>query len=203
MLFSDLIATLVKQSALADAGDAEMALTTALETLGFVLPARLVRELEQALPEACGWPLAFGRSVYERQQRAPQRAEPRELPGRTVERIEEVCAVLAGLLPADLVASISGALPHQLRGAFEPRPVVALPPSARALERTIAGGRPGSLHPISEAGPGSRHPLSTSASQRSGSLRDANPHGDTKLSSARGVTQEREHETIAGAYRGR
>jgi hypothetical protein len=204
MLFSELIKMVVEQRFFADANDAELALTTTLETLGFVLPARLVRELESELPEPCGWPLAFGRSVSENQKRTAtwgaRSREPHELPGRTVERIQEVCAVLARVLPSALVADISRELSPQLRAAFEPRRASALPPPARGLPGTIAGGRPGSTHPISEARPGSRHPLSTST--RAASLADANPHGDTKLSSARGMTQEREHETVAGAYRG-
>jgi uncharacterized protein (DUF2267 family) len=199
MTFSDLITTLMKQSAFVDVSDAELALTTALETLGFVLPARLVRELEATLPERCGWPLAFGRSVSEHHKSTA--AKPRELAGRTAERVQQVCAVLAQVLPVALVADISRELPPQLRGALERRPAFT-PPPARGLPGTIAGGRPGSMHPISEARPGSRHPLSTGSAAPATSLAAANPHGETKLSSAQGTTQEREHETIAAAYRG-
>jgi hypothetical protein len=66
--------------------------------------------------------------------------------------------------------------------------------------RTLAQGRPGSARPLSEAAPGSTHPLHSDKPRtaQSGSVARAhNPHGDTKISSAQGSTQEREHETLA------
>ncbi|MBX3231426.1 MAG: hypothetical protein KIT84_10810 [Labilithrix sp.] len=54
---------------------------------------------------------------------------------------------------------------------------------------TLATGRPGSRHPISEARHAGAHAESV--------VRSDNPHGDMKLSSARGTTQEREHEDLA------
>jgi hypothetical protein len=54
---------------------------------------------------------------------------------------------------------------------------------------TLAEGRPGSRRPLAEARP--------PAGQADSVARTDNPHGDTKLSSARGLTQEREKESIA------
>lgn len=156
MSFSDLITMLLKHGPFADAEDAALALTTTLETLGYVLPARLGRELEAALPERCGWPLSFGRTVSEERARLTpdvRRPEPAALPSDTLERIQEVCAVLARALPPALVQDVVRALPLQLRGAFQPRAVTTLPPPARGLQRTLAGGRPGATHPLSEAKP--------------------------------------------------
>jgi hypothetical protein len=59
---------------------------------------------------------------------------------------------------------------------------------------TLAEGRPGSHHPLSEARPERAHSHSV--------VRADNPHGDTKLSSAVGFTQEREQETLAAGHPG-
>jgi hypothetical protein len=55
---------------------------------------------------------------------------------------------------------------------------------------TLADGRVGSHRPLSEAHPGEAQP---------GSVRAKAPHADTKLSSSRGLTQEREGRTLAAA----
>lgn len=154
MPFSDLTTMLLNHAAFRDAEDAELALTTTLETFGYVLPARLVRELEDALPEQCGWPLAFGRSVSENRRRAAQGLPPptpEELPGETVERIQEVCAVLLRELPPLLLQNIVRELPQQLKSVFQPRVLPALLAPARALQGTLVSGRPGSSRPLSPA----------------------------------------------------
>jgi hypothetical protein len=63
---------------------------------------------------------------------------------------------------------------------------VPAPPGAGM---TLATGRPGSQHPVSEA-----HP--ETAQERS-VVNAENPHAETKLSSSRGTTQERRAETLA------
>jgi uncharacterized protein (DUF2267 family) len=81
--------------------------------------------------------------------------------------------------------------PHRLRS--EPNP-----------DRTLAGGRPGGERPLSEAGP-RRGPEASSSASRGHAhsvARSADPHADTKLSSARGMTQEREHESLSTAGHG-
>jgi uncharacterized protein (DUF2267 family) len=202
MFFPDFLNQLVEHGRFAGAEDAQRALTTALEALGYLLPARLVRELEAALPAQCTRSLRFGESVSaSRREREPAIGEraPGVLSGATLERVQEVCAVLAATLPPALVESVARELPAQLSEAFEPRGLPGLTPRRRGLEPTLAGGRSGALHPISEAQTGSAHALSSSRPRpaQQGSLDEANPHGDSKLSSARGTTQEREHETLA------
>jgi hypothetical protein len=46
---------------------------------------------------------------------------------------------------------------------------------------------------------GSAHPLSSGRAKQAqrGAVAEPNPHGDTKVSSATGLTQEREHESLA------
>lgn len=53
----------------------------------------------------------------------------------------------------------------------------------------LASGRPGSRHPLSEAKP--------NGGQSNSVVESTNPHGDTKLSSSKGLTQEREKEDLA------
>ena len=64
---------------------------------------------------------------------------------------------------------------------------------------TLADGRPGGTRTLSEGRPGSRKPVSEArpANHQQHSVADDNPHDDTKVSSATGMTQEREHETLA------
>ena len=66
--------------------------------------------------------------------------------------------------------------------------------------RSIAFGRPGGTRPVSTSRPGSAKPVSTARPERAPThsvARSADPHADTKLSSSRGLTQEREHESLA------
>jgi uncharacterized protein (DUF2267 family) len=70
---------------------------------------------------------------------------------------------------------------HERRGAWIHR--------ARRERSTLSEGRPASHTPISEATPHD--------AQQDSVTRSDNPHGDTKLSSSPGTTQERERETLA------
>jgi hypothetical protein len=54
---------------------------------------------------------------------------------------------------------------------------------------TLATGRPGSRHPLSESPPPAGHTHSAARSD--------DPHAETKLSSARGLTQERHDESLS------
>jgi hypothetical protein len=116
--------------------------------------------------------------------------------GRAKEAVESVLRSLSELLDDETSARMRKHLPAGLDATFTPRAESALEPSApapRALHTTpratLATGRPGSLHPLSEARPERAHTHSIA--------RSTDPHGDTKISSARGLTQERLHETLA------
>lgn len=65
----------------------------------------------------------------------------------------------------------------------------AEPPSGR----TLADGRPGHRHPISEAD--ARRP-------QAGSVADQTAHADSKLSSSRGISTERHGESLADGHPG-
>ena len=101
--------------------------------------------------------------------------------GRAVEHTGVVCQFLAEALPPGTVHRVREALPEPISSAlFTPREPVEdfeyahLKPG----RHTLAEGRPGSQHPLSEARPERAHTHSV--------VRTDNPHGDTKLSSARG-----------------
>jgi uncharacterized protein (DUF2267 family) len=113
------------------------------------------------------------------------------------EHTQAVCQVLGEALPEAVRTRLQRHLGPAFAALFEPRPVHLAPPrpvhGARAPEagegHTLATGRLGSHHPLSE-GDGDR-------AQAESVARSTDPHGDTKLSSSRGLTQERLRETLA------
>ncbi|MBZ4417379.1 DUF2267 domain-containing protein [Myxococcus sp. RHSTA-1-4] len=115
-------------------------------------------------------------------------------PGFAMEHTGIVCQVLAEALSEGTLHRLHENLPAPLAGLFTPREprerfeYVHLDPA----RGTLAEGRPGSRHPLSESRPERTHTHSVARSD--------NPHGDTKLSSASGLTQEREHETLATGH---
>jgi uncharacterized protein (DUF2267 family) len=111
------------------------------------------------------------------------------------EHAQAVCAALDDLLaPATRARLRGGVWPELLRPSLRDR----FGPTMPATGRSLAEGRPGSRHPLSEAHPirkntlaesrpGSLRPLSEVRADRtqSGSVASGeNPHGDRKLSSA-------------------
>ena len=114
--------------------------------------------------------------------------------GFAVEHTVIVCQALTETLSPAAVHRLRESLPEPMGALFTPREpderfeYVHLDPS----HRTLAEGRPGSRHPLSEARPERAHTHSV--------MRADNPHEDTKLSSTRGLTQEREQETLATGH---
>jgi uncharacterized protein (DUF2267 family) len=112
------------------------------------------------------------------------------------EHAQGVCRALGEILPGEALRALEEALPASFAELFHPPPPPAPPPGYRVAKserhHTLATGRPGSRHPLSE----SRPPTAQSHSV----VREANPHADTKLSSASGLTQERLEESLATAH---
>ena len=110
--------------------------------------------------------------------------------GFAIEHAECVCRALAERMSPELRARLQRHLPR-LAPLFEVSaapPVEAVPPPHGS---TLASGRAGSRHPLSEARP--------ERAQSESVARSENPHAETKLSSARGVAEDREDRTIATA----
>ena len=121
MIYTQLVGKIMGSVPIVRAADAERALVTCLETLGYLLPERLVASLQHALPERCAEPLALGASFAHRHASEDAGA----LRGETLERVQEVCRVLGRCLPPELIREIARALPAQLAWAFEDRAACA------------------------------------------------------------------------------
>lgn len=118
------------------------------------------------------------------------------VPGMSVghgrELIASVCRVFVEELSTEAVELLRVHVPAIAMYLAEPAPDARY---VRARPGSLAGGRPGSSHPIS---------TSTRSAAHTDSVAASNPHGTTKLSSSPGSTQERDHDTIAeGAPHGR
>lgn len=114
--------------------------------------------------------------------------------GRARELVASVCRVLAEELSTEALTAVRGAAPPSLAGLLAtPSADLATRPPEPRRNPTLATGRPGSRHPISESRP---------IADQAGSVAEANPHGAAKLSSSPGTTQERRHETVAEGHPG-
>lgn len=116
-------------------------------------------------------------------------------PAQAREAAQEVLAAVAAVAEPGELDLLRRHLGSAWERFFQRRAPASAPAElVSGLDRhltTLASGRPGSRHPLSEARPlaGQTHSVATSA----------DPHVDTRLSSARGTTQERLGETLATA----
>jgi len=193
MTRDELLSQVAAHTGLAEV-EAERTVGAVLAVLGERLSWPVLQALAEDLPASWAGPLLGGAhgqdfALADLHARVASRLE---VPlGQAVERTGVVCQGLAEFLPQGTLHRLREALPEPMgalltpRQSEEPFEHVHLEPD----HRTLAEGRPGSRHPLSESRPERAHSHSV--------LRADNPHGDTKLSSATGLTQEREHETLA------
>ncbi|MDI1450586.1 DUF2267 domain-containing protein [Polyangium sp. 6x1] len=158
------------------------------------------RALAHALPAPlAAWILAgphFGNLSEDALYRRVAEREGAPL-GFAIEHTRLVLGVLGDRLPETTRLRLRRHLEPELDGLLAPREPLPSPPVhlRRPPEpepgkgHSFATGRPGSAKPLSEARPERAHADSV--------VRAENPHEETKLSSSRGLTQEREHETLA------
>jgi uncharacterized protein (DUF2267 family) len=106
-----------------------------------------------------------------------------------IEQATSVLEALAEELEPEVRRALAAQLPDTMHRWLVPR-TSSPPPSVHhdPHGHRLADGHPGSSHPISEAKP-QAHSGSIAASD--------DPHAQTRLSSAHGLTQEREHEDLA------
>lgn len=98
-----------------------------------------------------------------------------ELPiNRALEVTQVVCETLGVLIPDARVVLVER-LPAELGELFAPRPSTEKPP-AHDHRNTLASGRAGSAHPVSEAPP---------PGPQKHSVTEGNPHAASKISTAR------------------
>jgi uncharacterized protein (DUF2267 family) len=182
-----------------DHAEAERAIRAVFEALAERLSRSEAVLLAEALPPRLAEPLRHG--VFDREfdlEDLYQRVARNEGVKRNsaVEHTQTVCQAVADAIPGDVLRRLQQLLPEPLAALFLPRaPVDDFAPRRTTPRRdTLAEGRPGSRHPISEARADHAHGESV--------VRSDNPHADTKLSSAKGLTQEREQESLATGHSG-
>jgi len=208
MRYEELIERVRERAALATPAEAERAVAATLGVLGGCLTRGERAMLAGDLPPRAAWALALAggfagfaglgglagevdlaqlyRRVGEREGVAPSFA---------AEHAQVVCQEIARAVSPETLALLRRHLPEELAGLLAVPPVDAPPPppgeGIETIRRrsTLAEGRPGSLHPVSEAAP--------SPGQTGSVVRAPNPHAGTKLSSSPGYAHERRGDTLA------
>jgi uncharacterized protein (DUF2267 family) len=116
------------------------------------------------------------------------------------EHASAVCGLLSERLPADTRKHLMADLPLAVARLLAPtlRPVrperPPRPAPGETQRNTLAAGRAGSTHPVSESRPETAHSQSVARSD--------DPHAGSKLSSSAGLTQERLGDSLASGRPG-
>ena len=198
---AELVERVMADSGMGEPADAERALRATLTTLGERLTeseaAALARELPQSLATsllASAYDIDFDAAeLYERVRRREGAT-----PGFSREHAQVVLKVIGSSIGDELRGRLARVLPPEISEVMQPRRA-SMPPPHEAPSHappltTLATGKPGSSHPVSASAAPAGHTHSVA--------REANPHADTKLSGARGLTQEREGDALANARGG-
>ncbi len=179
-----------------DRAVAERAARATLAVLGERLTEDEASALASRLPEELG--SVVQRSEYDSDFDAAEfyervRRRERGTPGGAREHADIVLRAVGESLDDAVRSRLLRALPDALGQrlvATAPGEPPAYPEAKHAPRlSTLASGRPGSHHPLSEASPPRGHTHSVVCND--------NPHGDTKLSSSEGLTQERLRESLS------
>jgi uncharacterized protein (DUF2267 family) len=184
---------IARRSGVTDLREAELIAWGVLQSLGEHLTRREAEAVAQELPPGLAPALTqvtHGGSfdLYELQTRVAQRTGARR--GVALEQLAVVGMTVAEAVRADVLDPIRRDLPAAVRVLLCPPRSFGPPPARRdPSRRTLADGEPGGTRPLYRARPDSAHSESVARSD--------NPHAETKLSSARGLTQEREQRTLA------
>jgi len=189
-----------QRAALPDNERAERAVLATFEALGERLLAMDARQLAQELPQ----PLSGALQARSRPGEFPlselfQRVAQREVVSLPTAREHaiSVCMAAADWLDEEVAIHFRERLPSEFAQLLEPPPRFEQPVHSHVVvgrDTTLSGGRVGSQHPLSEARPDRAHSQSVARAE--------NPHADTKLSSSRGLTQERVERTLAEGHPG-
>jgi uncharacterized protein (DUF2267 family) len=200
MQYRELLKQVQRDGPMENAQQAERAVAACLRVLAPCLPRELAAALAKlfpadvsAAPESPA-PMPDLATFYARAGRYEGASV-----SRVVEHVQVVCAALGRQLEPELRERLQRTLPAEVAALFAPAPHSTLTTPHLGHSQTLAEGQPGSAHPLSSARPGSRHPVSTSTRDdaQQQSVENPNPHGNSKLSSSQGLTQEREKESLA------
>jgi len=180
-------------------GQAEGAIQVTLEMLGKHLPTAHAAQVARRLPEDIAQFLRNSRyeNDVEPDQFYREVAERAGIPvGFAREHAQVVCQVLAEAVGVEGRQHLRVDVPRAMAELFTPRRTSSPPPPPHfhphlvepGQGHTLASGRPGSTNPVSEA---------ISAAHLHSIARSDDPHADTKVSSAEGLSAEQHHETLA------
>jgi uncharacterized protein (DUF2267 family) len=205
MDYDQFVADVQLRAGFEGSGEAERAIAVTVRVLG----QRLLPEERVAVAGALPEPVAgrLLRTPYERDFDLDElydhvaRGEGTQA-GFGREHAQAVCQAIGTALPHEVRLRLQKHLPAEIAvlfgsrdaGASPLRPVHAEPPVEPGAGTTLATGRPGSRHPVSEGRADCAHEGSVARSD--------DPHADTKLSSSRGLTQERLGESLASGQPG-
>jgi uncharacterized protein (DUF2267 family) len=193
---SDVLRRLRELGPFAEDADALRALRATLETLGGLLTSSEREFLADALPPHSAQivrraPVTAQGNLNEFMHRVAARERVRL--GLAVEHAEIVCRALGETLSHAALTRLRRAVPD-MAALFEPAPEL----DASPVQHTPSSDAPADL---AEGHPGGTHPLATAdpllLAHRHSIARSDDPHAETKLSSACGLTQEREARTLA------
>jgi len=200
MTYDAIAGEVQRRAGLTSEEETERVLDVTVRAIGERLTASEAHALANGLPEALAMRLESAR--YERDFDVDEfcdrvaRREGVSL-GFGREHAEAVCQVIGEALEPEQRTRLTSHLPPDFAALFEPRttpmpparPAHIDPPVTLGEGRTLATGRFGSRHSLSEG-----HP---DRAQTHSVVRSENPHADTKLSSSEGTTQERLEESLA------
>jgi len=178
------------------ASEVRAATEVVLSVIGAYLTTAERDLLAQELPDPLGATV-----VWAVGDRAIPVEEQALAPGMRLGRAHELVASVLHVLAEELSEEVLGRLRHALPEAMADLLVASPRAPDRIITRelqmirprrsTLSEGQPGSEHPVADAHPDRSQPNSPAA---------ANPHGDVKLSSSHGTTQERDHDTLAEGH---
>ncbi|MCC6527303.1 MAG: DUF2267 domain-containing protein [Polyangiaceae bacterium] len=119
-------------------------------------------------------------------------------PGFAVEHLQAVLRAIRDIVPPEALLHLRRNLPLELATELDESPI--MPPPPRSWRSAQSGPRDSHVMPISSGRPWSSHPISESRlvpGQANSVVVSDDPHADTKLSSSRGLTQERTGRALA------
>ncbi|MEZ4336500.1 MAG: DUF2267 domain-containing protein [Sandaracinaceae bacterium] len=195
------VAHVAHEAGIASTAHARAALVTVIDAMGAMVPHPRRGTVAAALPPELGE--AFGRRDYDRSLGEDWLLEvvaegEHVRTGSAVEHVQSVLSVLREALDPDLYRILLHELPEDVAALVPARrssapPPGVLQPTHGGVGHHLSDGRPGYAKPIAESAPPPR------AQSHSVAASD-DPHADTKLSEAKGLTQEREHTSLSEAH---
>jgi uncharacterized protein (DUF2267 family) len=186
--YAELVEEVRRRTGIADAGRADRALVSVASVIGAALSEADADALAENLPSPLAERLRSGSGgamlsdAHELYERVSSRAGT--TPGLALEETQVILRLLAEIAQYEALQRARKHLPADVAALLWPRETPTEPPpreriaeAPRVVHETLASGRPGSRHPLSEADHGN--------AQLHSVTRESNPHGDRKLSSAR------------------